>query len=207
MSMNMAQFTGRWKHELTSMHRTLIQSVLRSPCNLNKNGFSSFALAALKERERSEQQARRKARGEGWLLLEAEKEEQEWQDHKEATPPADSAKGIIISTVHWTGGLIGWIFVKSSLAHVSPEYQWTRHLNLTVPLSCSACRRSCPLLLCSSSPAHLAWKVLRQAPLDSALVQVVGHGRHPRFSPTSCSKVRQDGHGRRSRPPKIVRKN
>lgn len=54
------------------------KKLLRSPsCNLNKNGFSPFVLAVLKERERRAQQARRKAKGEGWLLLEAEEEEQE----------------------------------------------------------------------------------------------------------------------------------
>lgn len=66
----------------------------------------------------------------------------------------------------------------------------TRHVDLTMPLSCSARRRSCPcssrpLLLRSPSPAPLAWKVLEQAPRDSASVQGVWHGRHPRFSPTS----------------------
>lgn len=70
----MVQFTGRSKHELTFCTKKL----LRNPsCNLNKNGFSPFVLAVLKEREGREQQARRKARGEGCLLLEAEEEEQE----------------------------------------------------------------------------------------------------------------------------------
>lgn len=105
VSNNVVQFTGRWEHGLIFLYKKNYQ---KSFLQLNKNGFLSFVLAVLNERERSEQQARR---------ITESQNGQGWTDHRSSSSPTS-----LLSPGHLQD-------ITQDCAHIALEYLHGRRLH------------------------------------------------------------------------------